>query len=634
MRSILCILLLPIIVLAQDQPTPSFDFAEPSPFEWAMTTCDFDTSAKAVILLDKAKIYFENDHAVLHRHRRIKILDRTAFGEADIKIPFIHHNDREQITNLKAITLKQRADGSIEEIKLERKDKFEEKRSEYYSNVRFAFPAVEEGVILEYRYNLRTKNYYYLEPWYFQNELPTVHSEIKLLCPDYLYYNIIKMGNRLGERYQDSKESKWVLEELPGYKNEQFVYQPQDYTEQIRFQLAAYMANGVWNKDVLGSWEIIAKEMLEEYDGFFKKSKRINDIAETLKRNHTNEADLAKAAYEYVKQHYQWNNYYGKYLSVKFRDFLELKSGNLAELNIMLITLLRKLGISANPVLISTRGHGKFIRAFPLLSQFNAVIVKANIGDRVYYMDVAGSKQYGLSWDLLPVYDLNYYGFELDKEAPKFVKIVPSNKSRVNTSIKLNLADRAGTIESMHEGYEAAELRTRLIDNGVGPLYGRTWELVEASVGISSESCEGQESVEEPIRCKYKLAFPEELEAERLYLSLVDFCSYGENPFKHLEERTLPVELPYPTAENIIFKLTLPEDWEVEELPEDGSIALEGNAGKFFYRVKQLEQEVTISAVLRIHSTIYYPEAYDALRRFFDLIAEKMGQTVVIKKKT
>jgi hypothetical protein len=115
-----------------DLQNPKQKWGKVSNEEWEMTICPFDSTAGAIILFDKAKITFRGSEAVIFRHRRIKILDKSAMEYADVDIPFYRYKNLEKITNLKVQTLKKNDQGKVEKITLENTEEFEQIRDEYW----------------------------------------------------------------------------------------------------------------------------------------------------------------------------------------------------------------------------------------------------------------------------------------------------------------------------------------------------------------------------------------------------------------------------------------------------------------------------------------------------------------------
>jgi hypothetical protein len=56
------------------------------------------------------------------------------------------------------------------------------------------------------------------------------------------------------------------------------------------------------------------------------------------------------------------------YLLKTLKGVFNRKTGSGTELNLLLISLLRQVGIEANPVVISTREHGRIWKDYPMIS--------------------------------------------------------------------------------------------------------------------------------------------------------------------------------------------------------------------------------------------------------------------------
>src|SRR5215831_3571974 len=66
-----------------------------------------------------------------------------------------------------------------------------------------------------------------------------------------------------------------------------------------------------------------------------------------------------------------------------------MSNGSIGEINLLMIAMLRKKGIHAEPVILSTREHGFIYPNYPMLEKFNYVICKIIIDDEVYYLDAS-----------------------------------------------------------------------------------------------------------------------------------------------------------------------------------------------------------------------------------------------------
>ena len=61
------------------------------------------------------------------------------------------------------------------------------------------------------------------------------------------------------------------------------------------------------------------------------------------------------------------------------KEFLNTRTGNAANINLFLCSMLNEAGIQASPVLLSTRDHGKILKDYPFQQFINYVIVLAKI---------------------------------------------------------------------------------------------------------------------------------------------------------------------------------------------------------------------------------------------------------------
>src|SRR5690606_14567571 len=102
--------------------------------------------------------------------------------------------------------------------------------------------------------------------------------------------------------------------------------------------------------------------------------------------------------------------------------------GNVSSINILLHNLLEETGIDVKPVLLSTRNNGFATKIFPVISEFNYLIVHANINNETFFLDATDKY---LSFGEIPFRCLNQYGRLLDfKNGSDWIDIAPKNMSQ------------------------------------------------------------------------------------------------------------------------------------------------------------------------------------------------------------
>ena len=91
------------------------------------------------------------------------------------------------------------------------------------------------------------------------------------------------------------------------------------------------------------------------------------------------------AIFQYVKSKMNWDGYTGVGCSQGVRKAYKEGTGNVAEINLMLIAMFKYAGLNANPILVSTRSHG--IPLFPTRNGFNYVVAGLEIQNDLILFD-------------------------------------------------------------------------------------------------------------------------------------------------------------------------------------------------------------------------------------------------------
>ncbi len=660
--------------------------AQKAPIKWGkvsksdlkMTTYDTDPYAEAVVLADYGTLEFDlttGDYLYVFKHHiRIKLFKKSAFERGDISIPYYAYQKSEKIYDIKAQVFLPNG----EEVSLSKKDIFDEKINKYWSQKKFAFPALEEGCIIEYKYTKKSDLIYYLTDWVFQSDIPTRISDFRTEIPEWFNYISFNQGlqpqvdieeiskslklpsstpgtmtnSRLRRRERSRgsvgnnsveavvRRKRYYMENVPALKPEKFITTMGDYYAKLSLQLQYLTFPDQPTRDVTGTWAKEAEELINsESFGFQFNKKRFTKklmaaVAPSLENANTPEEQV-QTIYNFISTNIVWNKYYG-YSSLSLDDAFEKKSAKSGELNLMLIALCRQLDINAYPVLISTRNHGRPMEHYPKSDQFNHVIAYVQIAERSYLFDV-GSPYRPAS--LLRNNSLNYKGWLVDKELQQWIDIpIPSDREVTMATLILDSEGTLkGDVSQSFKGYCAIGVRNEYMDNKDNDHQHikEVWQETFPDIKINSVGFENVEKISETLKCKLQVDIPEaaQVAGDMIYLSPMLGQGFEENPLKQ-ETRTFPVDIPVKSKDQYILNLTIPEGYSVEELPENINLKMDGNGGQFQYLVSQNGNTIQVVCKVTISKVRFEPEEYNIIKGFFDVIVEKQGEQIVLKKIT
>ena len=226
----------------------------------------------------------------------------------------------------------------------------------------------------------------------------------------------------------------YTAKEVPAIKEEPYLTSIENYTTKIKFELSNidFTSIGGQFKNYATSWNDIVKQLIDDPDfgGQIKTGNFTKEIVEKLIAGKTSEKDKALAIYDFVQHNLKWDDSKTYMPSKPLRKILDEKIGNSAEINLILLSMLQKAGINADPVLLSTRDHGIISPVHASLSDCNYIIVRAIIDNKPILMDATESN---LPAGLLPYRCLNGTGTLIKTDLSENINLV--NAPSVNNTM-------------------------------------------------------------------------------------------------------------------------------------------------------------------------------------------------------
>lgn len=585
-----------------------------------MAVYDKDTGAAAVVLCNFGD--FNGPNLEFNHHCRIKILKKEGAEWANVRIS----TTQDIFLEAKTYNLE---NGEIVEHKIKKESIYYEKVNNRIVACRFTLPNVKEGSVIEYRYKIDWIPY----EWEFQLEIPVIWSEFRLIESDF-----VKIQKTFSGYYPLStiENGRWIAKNVPAFKSEPYINSSTNYRTKFEFEVRSIQIPGKLTKEYASSWQNIDDLLLKDED-FGKAMKGLPFLkkeAEEISLKNLTQLDKAKEAYELVKREIAWDESNKKWAQTNLSAvFKTNKSGSSADINLILINLLKKLDLNAYPIVLSTRSNGILLPFFPSLNKLNYVIAGVEIDGETYLLDA--TDRYA-PFGLLPKRCINGDGRLVDETNSKWIKLSSKKKSKefVYSNFKLSsLGEITGDMSVQYADYAAYNFRKNLAEYTSHEEYVKAKENSVLGLEIQEYELSDIDSIYKPVKAKYVLTLNNKADVieNNIYINPMLFNKLDENPFK-IENREYPIDYAYPIDETYILNLAIPEGYEVEQLPASVSYKLINNKGYANYNITKNNNILQFKYQFVINQEVILQTDYDEIKQFYDLLIKKHSELIVLKK--
>lgn len=664
MKQFLFLVFLPFLTISYAQKK-DIKFGKIDKADFAWDKYPLDSNAHAVVLYDYGETELSYEVGLgafvlrFHRHTRIKILDKAGASYADRSIRLRESGSaREKLTKFKAATYTFE-NGKINKTELGKKELLEEKVHDNLKAKKIAMPNIKDGCIIEIEYNISSPFYWNFRDWQFQYAIPVRYSQFKVAYPEWFQYNKQFKGYDLDYitvneaskgngnitftssrssrpeilNYTEEKQN-WVVENMPALEAEAYTSNINNYMVQVDFELASTNFPYAAPENFTNTWEEINTTLVES-DAFGKqleksKTKFLKDKVEALTNSLTTDEEKVAAIYQHIKDKVIWNDRYNKYASQDLKETYNKGTGNVADINLLLVAMLRMAGISTDPIILSTKSNGILNPYFPSSRQFNYVIAQSKIGEKKTLLDAT---EKDLPMNLLPVRCYNDKGRLIKEHATKWVELTPTASYGSVLSLDLQLTESnqwTGTLKSRETGYAASKTRQKIKDEAEG----KKVETTEDKFDFAQVEDVKVDDDKKALKRDASITLDNVMDGgDLLYFNPMAIGQIEKNPFK-LKERKYPIDFNYKYKRIFSAKYHLPDGYTIDETPEDVVFSLPNKAGFFSYSIKMADNAINVIQQFKINKTLFAAEEYQALKQFYDLIVAKHAEQIVLRKKT
>ncbi|RVT73160.1 DUF3857 domain-containing protein [Flavobacterium sufflavum] len=624
-----------------------------------------DSSAVAAVLFKKGRTYFNYDikKGFFANHEikiRIKIYKKEGLEWANFEIPYYigYQNLNDETVRFADGITYNIENGSIVKTKLNSEGTFKGNVNENWKKATITMPNVKVGSVIELKYTITSENLTKFPVFQIQYPIPANHVEYCSEIPEYFIYKQlltgyvnVKSNSKLEQTsqtydneyrqtnsiiYQQIK-STFEVDDVPALVKESYVDNMNNYKSSLQYELEATRYPNQPVKDYSQTWDGVAKIIYEEKSFGKELQERlylVEDLRAIFNREDKTLSELDKmtTVFKFIQQKMNWNGDFGYYTEKGVKQAYLDKTGNVAEINFNLINMLNLAGISANPVLVSTREHG--VPVFPNRTVFNYVIAAVEINGEKILLDA--TNKFTTS-NVLPLSVLNWNGRLIRQDGTsEEIKLVPSKPSKENYNLSVAVA-KDGNISGKYlvqkTDYEALVFREREA-NMKNENYLEKKENEFNGIEISDYAIENKNTdLSKAVVERFTFASNNHCEiiGGKMFINPLLFFTMNKNPFVQ-EKRKMPIYFGYPRQEKYNLNFEIPEGYQVESIPKPMKIATEDKSLVFSVNSMVNENRIQITVAKEVNTGMAAADLYDGLKDFYQKMIEMQHEKIVLKK--
>ena len=635
---------------------PSFGKIDKADLE--MKDCDFDPGAVAVKLLDIGNMFYDRGTAgitlfktVYEKRVRIKILKDKGLSYANVEVPFYSHNNDETISKIDACTFNLDESGKIKVTDVSKSSIYIKKINKQASRLIIAFPEAKVGSVVEYRYRLERETYSQIKDWYFQDEIPTCYSEYEIKVPEIFVFTIqrsvvdkieekeklfddmINVGNDV---YQlKTVKQNFIMRNLIGIKDEPYMAAAKDYQQRIEFQLSKVDYGNGNVENLRTSWSDVVKALMKDEDFGQQLTKSIKDIDPLVKEALliSDQDARIKFLFNSIRSKMNCADDEAIYTDEGVSSTWQKKSGNIADINFLLINVLKKAGVDAYPILLSTRENGLVNGSYPFLNQFNTVMAYVPLGNGFYVLDATDKLS---NYKLTPERIVNTRAFIVEGASGRVFDVIDNvHNYEMLVAVKGTIDDKgvmSGECSINSKDYARkirVERYTKSADNFKQEFFIKPYP----SVNIQDITVKNSDVDSLPLSQKINFTIALNNSGEYSYFTTNLFAEFDKNPFIE-DQRNTDIDFGCQQDYAVYGNFTIPAGYVYETLPQNISMSMRDRSILFTRVMESKDQVLSMQVTIKFKRAFYLASNYADFQEFYKKIIASLNEQVVIKKKS
>lgn len=614
--------------------------------ERALTAVPDEPNAPAVVLIKRGEFLMAgygqksvSESSFLHIQVRLKILTEEGKSNGEVAIA---HSDYQRLHGFHGRTIL--PDGRVLPVSSDARFVRKTSRSLKTFTTAVAFPAVQVGAIVEYEYELWFDSIFFLEPWYFAEEVPVRYSEITFKTPLTVAAQAWSRGparvkiQRQTDRTSNGYITRAWAENVPSVPDDAYGPPYQDLAAQMLMVPTSFTTEYV-HTSLLESWPKTCEMIGRIYDTVKRKDGDAPKTARALAPAGS-PRQRAEAMYRFVRDQIENDGYIGVTTNGErsVAKVLDEHKGDRAEKALLLQAMLAAVKIDAQLVWAADRDRGAIDPALPNPRWFDTVLVRVELDGQKVYLDPTDR---ALAFGHLRPGHEGTPALVFDTKKPEGIVLpqTPYDQNLERAEIDLTLDPKGrltGTGTLRLTGQRAWAKLHRETDEAKSQEVWKKWlgeRFREFQVGDVKAVAAPEE---EKVTLTWSLAQREDevLGDEVTLVPSAPLGPFGQILVQPAASRRTGVAFDYPYRQEVELRLRWPEGWKVESAPKGNNLA--GKAGGLSLDVESKPAERTLVCTRRLDVSqrrFDTSAEYEAVRSLFADVEKSDAQRVVLVHK-
>lgn len=566
---------------------------------------------------------------------RIKILNTDGFEYATVQIPLYRNRfNKESVVVSEAFTYNLE-NGKVVKTEFDYTNQFLENSIGNHWFASFTMPNVKVGSVIEYKTRVYSPYLEDVPEWFFQKEIPVKYSRFTFEAPFGVQYIQYIKGAEKIKTFEKKGEHVFFATDIPPMKNEGFVSNINNYRASVVHYYSGYRDSNFNLKQFAGDWDDVSKVVNEngKYIDVLKKSYFAKFKTDQLVKDkiYQNDNEKILEILNFVQENVEWNNVISIMTKNDLNKVYDLKKGNSAELNLILVAMLRYAGFKANPIILATKQKGISYSVHP--DAFNNVIAGVELDNEIVLLDATNKFS---TLNIISLNNTNWNGRLIREDyTSKEINLEPTIESKRNVTSYLNFDidnnSLYGSVRNISTNYEAFALRNKyqnLSDDKIKDLLQSQFNIEIDSLSVSNLN-DNNENVTEYYKLKKENAF--DVLGDKVYFSPAFIFELSSNIFKQ-EDRNYPIDFLYPIKNSFLITYNIPEGYKLESLPENKKMVLKSNVFGVSWSFTHDSKRILFKWNIDYNKAVVDSNEYLNIKRAYEEMVKFMDEKVVLKK--